>query len=135
MPGCNRQSGNDGPNPGLTCNAEDLCASGFHVCRDHDDVAQNELSSSPCNDVAGGFFATAQPADAMMCMTGANDIFGCGSDPKLLLGVKCSQLAAIGGSDQLCGVGWNCGSDSAIERLNVTKTANSAGGVLCCKDP
>jgi hypothetical protein len=141
-PACGRQGGNDGRNPnGTGCNAEDLCAPGWHLCRDRIEVAQRSPTGCEGAVQAGAelFFATAQSSlgfeECSENSIGDNDLFGCGS-----LGTRpkpsCAPL------DRTSGHGcaalrepWRCGDPNAIdEALLVVKPGPGSGGVLCCCD-
>src|SRR5205823_10376043 len=48
---CNRQAGNTGTNAGgVNCNVADLCAAGWHVCNDLNDVASHD-GAAACSDL------------------------------------------------------------------------------------
>jgi hypothetical protein len=114
-PACDRQAGNDGPNPnGLGCDVTDLCARGWHVCTGAGDVENrspngcdratraddpplffaSRQSSNGCRTCATGSL-TGPDCDSLECTSGcaqtentSNDVFGCGNfgDPPGLLG-------------------------------------------------
>jgi hypothetical protein len=142
LPTCGRRAGDDGDNAaGVGCRAADLCAIGWHICRDADDVADSSGTGS-CSDEtdqtderAPAFFGTGQSGPGSgLCGVGANDLFGCGSlgsEP----GGGCGTLTRY--SHDLCAAlepPWDCGVDTSAEATNVTKPAPEAGGVLCCRD-
>lgn len=136
---CLRRAGNDGAvKNGVGCGAEDLCAFGWHVCRDAADVATHGggATGEICQSVAtngGTFYATAQPSDGdVKCGTdggpGLNDVFGCGDT---LSGVNdCLPLNKSISITQTV-PGFDVGLDDSQERKNVTK-GQGIGGVLCC---
>jgi hypothetical protein len=125
------------------CSAADLCAAGWHVCRNAAEVAQR--SGSGCEGcVPAGeprFFLVAAGASTMgVCSPdpqAANDLHGCGG-----LGQAesdgCAPLSRrLGFADCLTTDGvWSCGgvADSTREAAVVTKTQTTLGGVLCCRD-
>jgi hypothetical protein len=108
-PTCGRQAGDDSDNPmGTDCNAEDLCAPGWHICPDiHDLRGANPDAAGVCNGAvpsgAGSlWFATRQShngcgrcadgtqvggsCNSVDCTAGclnsertSSDIFGCGN--------------------------------------------------------
>jgi hypothetical protein len=145
LPACELQAGDTSANPsGMGCNAADLCARHWHVCRDGADVARHSPTGDCESCVAAGeprFFLVASGASAMgICSPDAreaNDLHGCGG-----LGQPesdgCAPLARrMGFADCLATQGvWSCGNDfdSLQEAAVVTKTQPSAGGALCCKD-
>jgi hypothetical protein len=160
-PTCARGAGDDGPNPvGAGCNATDLCAPGWHICRSAADVAAH--SPDGCAGVAdaapSSFFATRQTGPGCgHCATGgdpacgsndcrpgcaqtaatSNDIFGCGSLGDAPQPTSCGSLDRF--SNNLCGAlrpPWRCDGDPAGLRESdlVVKPGADAGGVLCCLD-
>jgi hypothetical protein len=145
-PACNRQAGNNGAkSDGSGCNAADLCAAGWHVCRDLSDVASHD-GTAGCTSLAGAaavFYATRQRGAVLTgSCTGAtssdaNDVHGCGSIGGVVSGADgCAPLdrrlrVAVGD----CPAPWNCGNDDRVEGQNLTKTGLLGGGVLCCRDP
>ena len=141
---CARGAGDDGGNPdGTGCNIGDLCAVGWHVCRDAADVAV----SSPlgCTGATTSadlplFFATRQsgPGDTR-CGAGDNDVFGCGNvvhswAPNALGGTECAPLDTMITSSDIGSTPWDPGADSENEALNITKPGPAIGGALCCRD-
>lgn len=136
-PSCGLKSGNSSANPsGSGCAAEDLCATSWHICATATEVAAK--SSTGCTgatSASGLFFASRQSGPGyMQCGQGTNDLFGCGT-----LGdapdSSCTPLDRF--SHDLCsslGSPWSCGSDGEAEAKNVTKSSDSGGGVLCCKN-
>jgi hypothetical protein len=139
-------TGNSSPsNPtGRGCSAADLCAEGWHVCADKEDVYAHVIAPAGCrwetaDAAARMFFASAQPASFAVCGSqGTDDLFGCGSlgiEPSASSG--CAPLARV--SDNVCIAltvgGWECGTDFMAEAVNVTKAYATGGGALCCKDP
>jgi hypothetical protein len=144
-------AGNSGSNPyGASCNAANLCASGWHICLGAQDVASHLPSGKTCYDSWTGsekrFFATRQPSQGNgYCNTsGMNDIFGCGNfgDPPQL--GSCGMLNAFSSEDCLAiakapgsnTIVWDCAAsgDTQNELYLVKKNGPELGGVLCCKD-
>jgi len=139
-PSCNRLAGDDSAAPGgAGCNASDLCAAGWHVCRTPAEVAAASSSGTcagavPANAPAQ-FFAIRQSGPGSAdCGEGANDIFGCGT-LGIAPGNTCAPLDRFS-NDQCIELAapWSCGDDNIAEALNVTKPGPAAGGVLCCRD-
>ena len=159
-PACGRRAGNDGPLPdGAGCDAEDLCAPGFHLCRTAAEVA--DRSPSGCTGAApapGQFFITRQsstgcgvcatgslladpPCDDQSCTPGcaqtdatSNDVFGCGSTGDAPT-AACAPLDRFG--NNLCVAlppGWSCGVDGYTEARAVINRSPTTGGGLCCAD-
>jgi hypothetical protein len=137
-PACGRAAGNDGSNRmGHGCNATDLCAEGWHVCRDRLDVnasACDQLVNAP-----GVLYATRQRGAqfgscSQAVLPDANNVYGCGglgATPAALL--NCAPLnRVIGAADMVCPAAWGCGSNAQTEGDNITKGLDG-GGVLCCK--
>lgn len=136
-------TGDSSANPtGRGCSAADLCAEGWHVCADKQDVYAHLVGKPAClwetaDEAARLFFASAQPASFSSCdASGTDDLFGCGS-----LGntapASCDPLARVSGNvciDLTVG-GWDCGTDFMAEAVHVTKAFATGGGALCCKDP
>ena len=156
---CGRAAGNSSENPsGSGCGALDLCATGFHICHNANEV--NLRSPTGCQGAVNDpnlFFATRQGSTgcaicaqgsstdptqctgcscAMNCATSAltgNDLFGCGTIGDTL--TNCGPLDRF--SNDLCaalGPPWQCGSDGCNEANNVTKSGPAGGGVFCCSD-
>ncbi len=138
---CARAAGNTGTRSnGTGCSVADLCAVGWHVCRDAADVlahggaAANDVCTTGSKDGGATFYATAQPSDGVSsCIADAaavNDVFGCG-DIASAVG-DCAPLdMTIGTFAQVPGFAF--GSDSNTERVTVIK-GPGPGGVLCCLD-
>lgn len=149
-PVCERRAGNDGAAPsGEGCAVADLCAVGWHVCRDASDVAQRggdsacELIGPPVPDETGPYiYLTRQRGngeDAACAPDGsedsADDAWGCGT-----LGLEASNCAPLNrhlglGDGGGCSEAFECGDDPAAEGRNITKREpTQGGGVLCCSD-
>ena len=144
-PTCNLLAGDTNVNrSGKGCTAADLCAAGWHVCRNGGDVANH----SPTRDCEGcvpagepRFFLVASGASAMgICSPDSqevNDLHGCGGlgQPETQ---DCAPLSRrMGFADCLATDGvWLCGgqADSLQEAKIVTKADTTLGGVLCCRD-
>jgi hypothetical protein len=142
-PACNRQAGNDGANSlGQGCSISDLCAVGWHVCRDAADVGQSSPSGceSAVDSAEPRFFLVASGASPQgICTpddTAENDLHGCGT-----LGQSessaCDPLnrRMTFAECQSSGV-WSCGgpNEHLAEAAEVTKSDGRLGGVLCCRD-
>jgi hypothetical protein len=147
-PACARTAGNDSTNPsGTGCTVEDLCADGWHVCRDASELT---LAGVTCQDAgigpvtAGGgaaFFATRQRGTAPTgcspgATTGSNNLHGCGNfgrveDP------GCAPPFDRQIESTVCAANppWACSDATSImnEATVVTKSGSEAGGVLCCR--
>ncbi|PIR66550.1 MAG: hypothetical protein COU51_03365 [Parcubacteria group bacterium CG10_big_fil_rev_8_21_14_0_10_36_14] len=135
-------------NPGLQ-NASYLCESGWHICQDYQDVAQNMPYGKDCTHCWNGtdkrFFATLQPSSGFgYCNTsGTNDIFGCGNFGDPPQPSSCGLLNYFSSEDCMAikypytgaPETWRCGdtSDSSNELTTVVKFQAIGGGVLCCK--
>ncbi|GMV42537.1 MAG: hypothetical protein AMXMBFR64_42530 [Myxococcales bacterium] len=146
-PACGRTTGDDSANPlGTGCNAEDICAEGWHICLDvHDIKAATPTPTTGCSgSVPPGsgplWFATRQSTNgcgacadgtsvAPQCNSGScaggclnterttNDIYGCGNIGSQL---GCSGLG-MSFSNNHCGAlgnGWSC---------NLPTTADDSG--------
>ena len=154
-PRCGRQAGNNGADPsGQGCSVEDLCADGWHLCRDVPDVTR--ASSDGCAGAAflPAFFVTAQTGPGCgNCATGTrtgcggntceadcapnaettNDAFGCGGaggTPQ----PSCGVLNRF--TNNLCTAlssPWSCGASGVREAVALLK-GEGPGGALCCRD-
>jgi len=107
-PQCNRAAGNNGANrAGTACAASDLCAAGWHICTDYQDVNINSnhagctpagvgltgdylflsrQSSNGCGICAEGKSVDKTVCNSAACRAGclqsefiSNDVFGCGN--------------------------------------------------------
>jgi len=143
-PACMREAGNDGRNPwGDGCGVADLCAAGWHVCRDANDVRRSSPSGceSAVDSVEPRFFLVLAGASAQgICSpdrSAANDLHGCGSlgqsesstcEPlnRRLTFAECQASMGI----------WSCGGpgEHLIEAALVSKSESALGGALCCRD-
>jgi hypothetical protein len=146
-PACGRAAGNDGGNPsGEGCAVADLCAGGWHVCRDAADVALHggdsacERLTPPEPDGEQYIYLTRQrgAGDLACAPEGsgdqADDAWGCGT-----LGLEAPDCRPLDRHLALdveggCPEPYDCGGDPAQEGLNVTKRVADGGGVLCCSD-
>jgi hypothetical protein len=143
-PHCARLGGNSGANPaGIGCSIADLCADGWHVCKDAREVER--LSPSDCESAAPPgqtrFFAVQGGSSPQgVCyadVAAANDVHGCGTlgQPEV---AACQPLdRRLSFADCLASSGvWWCGtaSDHLNEANLVFKTDGAFGGALCCKD-
>eukprot|EP00456_Euglypha_rotunda_P081140 TRINITY_DN78_c0_g1_i4.p1 TRINITY_DN78_c0_g1~~TRINITY_DN78_c0_g1_i4.p1 ORF type:complete len:337 (+),score=17.25 TRINITY_DN78_c0_g1_i4:113-1123(+) len=122
QPHCNRQAGNTGKiKAGTGCAASDICAVGWHICTDYQDVNLNSNGAgcTPCGTGVSGdyLFLSRQSSngcglcslgsitDPLKCNSKAcqpnclqterisNDVFGCGNyGPKVEGGFSCSPF-------------------------------------------
>jgi len=145
LPACELQAGDSSGNPsGAGCNAADLCAQHWHLCRSAADVADH----SPTRDCEGSvpageprFFLVGAGASAMgICSPdpeAANDLHGCGGfgQPESDGCAPLSRRMGFADCQATSGV-WSCGGvdDSLREATVVTKPGIALGGVLCCRD-
>jgi len=145
-PACARAAGNDGSNPsGTGCTVEDLCADGWHVCRDASELTRagvtcQDAGIGPATGGRGAFFLTGQRGTAPTgcspdAMTGSNNLHGCGNfgraeDP------GCAPPFDRQIENTVCAANppWACSDASSMmtEAMVVTKSGPEAGGVLCC---
>ncbi len=155
-PACNRNSGDDSSNAsGQGCNVADLCAPGWRVCEDKEDVAAS--SPTGCDGAVppgtpnnGILFITRQRStNNIICENraqamGSNDIFGCGNLATTLDASRnCAPLnrALASQHDGACDFNeaepplgpWVCGPNSLEESAHVVKNGSDKGGVLCCR--
>jgi hypothetical protein len=151
-PTCDRTAGNGSENSsGEGCSVADLCAVGWHVCRDAADVAAHggeeactnlqppepdggELFIYVTRQRGGGDLPTCDP-DGSEDERG-DDVWGCGT-----LGLEapdCRPLdrhLALEVEEGGCGELYQCGDDSLSEGRNVTKVVSAEGAAaLCCSD-
>jgi hypothetical protein len=146
---CQRNAGNDSNNPnGKKCSVEDLCADGWHVCTDMNDV-KSHASMGQCDDSSPDpvFWLTRQVEDMPgMCVVppngNANNIAGCGqgiADP-ITPQQACDPLSAsLRAPNCQASQTWSCGMQQGNNPvLNegdiVTHSGAAEGGVLCCKN-
>src|SRR5689334_2731151 len=82
-PACNRRAGDDSRNPeGTDCNAADLCATGWHVCFDAEEVASlaGDCSGAAAADGPPQLFLTRQSSTGCgQCATGTGEGPQCNS--------------------------------------------------------
>jgi hypothetical protein len=142
-PRCGRAAGNDGANTqGIGCNVSDLCAAGWHVCVDADEVRHASLSGceSAILDGQPRFFLVMSGASPQgVCSpdrSAQNDLHGCGTfgQPEA---VACDPLdrRMTFAECEASGV-WSCGgAETHLEEAAlVTKRGPELGGALCCLD-
>ena len=118
--------------------AEQACASGWHVCLDAAETSLNGLTADQCLAApgAGTFYGTYQSsAGGWDCHTsGQNDIWGCGRAGNGFTPVEghpCGSLMhALGNND--AGAWTNLGSDTTHELAVIRKVSEANGGVMCC---
>jgi hypothetical protein len=143
LPACNRAAGNDGTNPaGANCTVTDLCAVGWRVCLDADDVRRSSPSgceSAVVSNEPRFFLVMAGASPQGICSpdrTAQNDLHGCGTlgqsespgcDP-LNRRLTFADCQASHGA-------WACGgpNEHLAEAAVVAKANASLGGVLCCR--
>ena len=144
VPQCGRAAGDTGANPhGTNCSVADLCAEGWHVCEDADDVAASSPtgceSASPLGYAA--FFVVRGGATwSGVCgpdRAWSNDLHGCGSYGRAE-SQDCWPLSRrFGFADcaDTAGV-WLCGGpDQHLDEGSyVAKNGGALGGALCCRD-
>ena len=160
-PACYRRAGDDSRNPeGTSCNAADLCAAGWHVCFDAEEVASlaggcggataadgppelflTRQSSTGCGECAGGT-AEGRQCNSASCIAGcvqtertSNDVFGCGNygaTPKASCGVL--DRFSEDRCREIAGYGWSCETPGGLcESFTVVHSDPDTGGVLCCR--
>jgi hypothetical protein len=129
-------TGNSSTNPdGTGCAAANLCAQGWHICADPQEVGLHITDAASCSALVddGGFYATQTHSQGVgTCESiGSNDIFGCGVGSTV--NPSCEPLDASSNNDcTALSSDWDCGTDVFNEAEFVTK-AGGGGGVLCCK--
>jgi hypothetical protein len=161
-PACQRRAGDDSRNPeGTDCNAADLCAAGWHVCFDAEEVAAvapdgctgaaapdgppqlflTRQSSTGCGQCASGT-GEGPECNSATCASGcvqteltSNDVFGCGNygaTPKKSCGVL--DRFSQDKCSEIEDYGWSCDTPSGFcESFTVVHTDPDTGGVLCCR--
>ncbi|WP_225413593.1 choice-of-anchor A family protein [Stigmatella hybrida] len=149
-PACGRAAGDDSTNPsGAGCNVADLCAPGWHVCLDANDVKNASVSgcggatrpgdppllfltrqsSTGCGECATGTRADSA-CSSRTCQAGclqteqvSNDVFGCGNYGEIPSGA-CNPLNRF--SANLCsaigGQGWSCNLPGAADDTGYCET-------------
>lgn len=144
-PQCARAAGNTGTlSSGLGCSVADLCASGWHVCEDGEDVRRSsptECESAIFPPHAAFFLTRAAASSYGLCAADpafSNDLHGCGNYGQPESG-GCRPLnRRLSFVDCLASTTvWSCGdSDRHLaEAALVIKSSAALGGVLCCLDP
>ena len=154
-PACNRGSGDDSAHTdGAGCSVAALCASGWHVCADKEEVAAASpdgcAGAVPAGTPRNGllFITRQRSTNNIVCedrasATGINDLIGCGNlGTELGAEKNCAPLdrAIASQHDGSCDFNeaepplgpWVCGNSSIRESENVVKQDSSLGGVLCC---
>ena len=138
-PSCGRGAGNDGDNAdGTGCSVADLCAEGWHVCDNPNEV---DVSACADDDSAPSFYVTrlSTVMGSLMCGAGASDnLVGCGAGvgQPPAAGGSCGPLNSVlifSQCDTELG-SWECGTATDVEAEVVTKTDSDEGGALCCRD-
>jgi hypothetical protein len=148
---CAGEVGNSSPNsngvrcpasgPCVDCSATDLCAEGWHLCKDGQDVLDH--SDTGCENILapgerGIFIAmTGASTDGVCEKDKQNDLHGCGNlgSPESDQCPPFIRRMGYADCDNTGGV-WQCGPSALRlnETKNVTKSNSDLGGVLCCKD-
>jgi choice-of-anchor A domain-containing protein len=150
-PACGRGAGDDSGNAaGAGCNVADLCAPGWHVCLDANDVARasgsgcsgatqpgdspllflTRQSSSGCSQCATGSRTDAACSSAT-CAPGclqtehiSNDVFGCGNYGAATNPTACNPLDRF--SHNMCsfiaGQGWSCNEPGPADDSGLCET-------------
>jgi hypothetical protein len=161
-PACGRRAGDDSRNPeGEGCNAADLCAAGWHVCFDAEEVAAlakdgcagatgtsdlpllflTRQSSTGCGQCASGTGEGPQ-CNSATCAAGcvqtentSNDVFGCGNygeKPQSSCGVL--DRFSENNCSKIAEQGWSCETPNGFcESFSVVHSDPDTGGVLCCR--
>jgi hypothetical protein len=141
QPMCNRMAGNDGAIvDGQGCTVEDLCAKGWHVCVDNDEVGAKS-STGECEQAPfDTFYLTRQAQDGNGDCVGppaVNNLVGCGTKGEESPS-NCNPLSRyMRYVHCIPSLTWFCGSDLADgshEADLVAKIGPGEGGVLCCRD-
>jgi hypothetical protein len=150
-PACGNVAGDDSSNPsGSGCNVADLCAPGWHVCLDANDVSRSSpngcvgatgansppllfltrQSSTGCGVCATGT-STASNCNSATCAAGclqteriSNDVFGCGNYGAFSNSTACGPLGRF--SNNMCssiaGQGWSCNDPSPADDSGLCET-------------
>lgn len=150
-PACGNVAGDDSSNPsGAGCNVADLCAPGWHVCLDANDVSRSSpngcvgatsansppllfltrQSSTGCGVCATGT-STASHCNSATCAAGclqteriSNDVFGCGNYGAASNSTACGPLGRF--SHDMCsaiaGQGWSCNDPSPADDSGLCET-------------
>jgi len=143
-PACMREAGNDGRNPwGDGCGVADLCAAGWHVCRDAADVRGSSPSGceSAATSVEPRFFLVLAGASSQgICSpdrNATNDVHGCGTlgQPESSACEPLNRRLSFAECQASMGI-WSCGGpgEHLIEAALVSKSESALGGALCCRD-
>jgi hypothetical protein len=143
-PRCGRLGGNDGERfDGIDCSVADLCADGWHVCRDPADVMHRSRTGCECAVAVGQarmFIVAAGASPLGACVPGlvsSNDLHGCGRELGPGENTGCSPLVMRMSFVDCARSGvWSCGTaDDHLGEANVVvKNGSPGGGVLCCRD-
>lgn len=150
-PACGNAAGDDSSNPsGTGCNVADLCAPGWHVCLDVNDVTHSSpngctgvtdsnsplllflsrQSSTGCGACANGT-STAPECHSATCAIGclqtervSNDVFGCGNYGSFSNSTACGTLDRFSGN--MCGTiggqGWSCDDPGTADNSGLCET-------------
>jgi hypothetical protein len=144
-PKCNRMAGNSwagNPN-GVGCGAADLCAVGWHLCLNGQDLALHSPTGDCEGCVAQGdtrFFLVGTGASPQgVCYddpASTNDLHGCGGRGQAENAGCYPLFRRMAFTDCIASGSWRCGTDNDYlnEANVVSKAGPDHGGVLCCKD-
>jgi hypothetical protein len=141
MPMCNRMSGNDGAIlDGDGCSVEDLCAKGWHVCVNHEEVEAKSTTGECELAPVPTFYLTRQSQNGngdCADPPAVNNLVGCGSIGDISP-ANCNPLARyMRYVHCLPSPTWYCGNDindGSHEADIVFKQGSAEGGVLCCRE-
>lgn len=145
VPTCNRNSGNSSNNQaGTGCSVEDLCAVGWHVCNDAQEVGMRS-GTGKCDTISmlssTNFWTTRQSMDQNLnCAPNShNNFVGCtlGNLGTLQPGQGCAPLdSAMYYASCQANPPWQCGNQNTAQNEAdlVTKTGSDHGGVICCRN-
>jgi hypothetical protein len=133
---CDGRAGNTG-DKSHGCSVTDICAVGWHVCINEDEVAKKSHDKDACNTVGdlpeNVFFITRQsgPGWGIPSDKGTNDVFGC-TNPMSLWGGHLRE-GTLNAYSRNLGGNWD-GVGKGDEADKITSNDNDISGVLCCRD-
>ncbi|GAB4290757.1 MAG: hypothetical protein Kow0090_03950 [Myxococcota bacterium] len=143
---CGRKAGDDSPqNPtGVGCTIQDLCAQGFHVCKDRHEV-NFYGGCAGLLELESGFWAVRQKSASygtgnytINCEpepTQPNNFFGCGDGGRTPGDNSCYPLTRVAHNncaEDMEAQSWACPDSS--QEYNVVTHGQGPGGVVCCID-
>ena len=150
-PACGNGAGDDSAHPsGAGCNVADLCAPGWHVCLDSNDVSHSSSngcvgatnptdgpllfltrqSSTGCGVCATGT-STVASCNSATCAVGclqtehiSNDVFGCGNYGAASNSTACGPLGRFSGNmcGSISGQGWACDAPGSADNNGLCET-------------